>query len=459
MRATLSFIIVLLALLAVPAAAQESRFQSDLRREGDDIKESCSGFDPKALVGCIVTLATDDPFHVAIGSLPPLNGMGFGLAFSEHYTPNEQWRINWSADSVFATSGSWRAGAYMKLIHIPDEPIQVVRPGAAPATSRPTVTITDYPVFNIYAQTISLDTLTTNAGQDFYSEHQTIVGANTIYPLSRFPALRPFRLSLVGAVNGRFLNIESDTIPPPGVATPKQGPFTQTPSFAQFEEGVRFKPSAFDGHLRLNYLLDFQQFAGSSDALGSFHRWSLDLKHEVPLYRTVSSTGPKDFNSPNDCSESVGTRGCPQVSYSRNREGTIGFRILTMRSTAFEGDSVPFYFQPTLGGSDLNGQRLLAAYDDYRFRGPNLIALQESVEHSLWGPIGAYLLFEQGKVTQGTDGFDTGDFSNSFAVGLTVRAGGFPLINLSFAWGGGGHHTIGTIDSSLLGGSSRPSLY
>ena len=81
MRATLSFIIVLLALLAVPAAAQESRFQSDLRREGDDNKESCSGFDPKALVGCIVTLATDDPFHVAIGSLPPLNGMGFGLAF------------------------------------------------------------------------------------------------------------------------------------------------------------------------------------------------------------------------------------------------------------------------------------------------------------------------------------------------------------------------------------------
>ena len=30
---------------------------------------------------------------------------------------------------------------------------------------------------------------------------------------------------------------------------------------------------------------------------------------------------------------------------------------------------VPFYFQPTLGGSDINGQRLLSGYDDYRFRG------------------------------------------------------------------------------------------
>jgi hypothetical protein len=40
-----------------------------------------------------------------------------------------------------------------------------------------------------------------------------------------------------------------------------------------------------------------------------------------------------------------------------------------------------------------------------------------------------------------------------------VRAGGFPLINLSFAWAGGGHHIIGSIDPSLLGGGGRPSLY
>ena len=49
---------------------------------------------------------------------------------------------------------------------------------------------------------------------------------------------------------------------------------------------------------------------------------------------------------------------------------------------------------------------------------------------------------------------------NSFAVGLTVRAGGFPLINIAFAWGGGeGHHIIKTIDPSLLGSGGRPSLF
>jgi hypothetical protein len=147
------------------------------------------------------------------------------------------------------------------------------------------------------------------------------------------------------------------------------------------------------------------------------------------------------------------------VSYSRNLEGSVGFRVLTTTSIASEGSSVPFYFQPTLGGADINGQRLLAAYDDYRFRGPKLLALQESIEHSIWGPIGAYFLAEQGKVTQAGDAPGFGGLARSYAVGVTVRAGGFPLVNLTFAWGAEGHHIIGTIDSTLLGGSGRPSLY
>ena len=49
---------------------------------------------------------------------------------------------------------------------------------------------------------------------------------------------------------------------------------------------------------------------------------------------------------------------------------------------------------------------------------------------------------------------------HSFATGFTLRAGGFPQVFLLFAWGGSeGHHIIGSMNTSLLGGSSRPSLY
>jgi hypothetical protein len=436
--------------VAAQAAAQESRLHADLRREGTDLTDSCgSGFDPKALAGCVYTVATDTPFHVAFGSLAPQNGMGFGGAFVEHWTPNERWRIGWNADAVVSTNGSYRAGLYMTLVQTPSSTgggIIVRRPGeTAPAPSSAGVTIRSYPVVNIYAQTISLATVPLVAGGDLFQERQTIVGSNVIYPLSRIA--QPLRMSLVGAANGRFIRTQSDVLP-----------LQHASSFAQFEEGVRFKPGFLGDRVQLNYLADLQEFVTSSSSAGSFHRWNVDLRHDVGLYRTVSSTGPQETNGPDDCAQSVGGS-CPPLSFSRNREGTVSFRVLLSKSVAASGETVPFYFQPTLGGSDLNGNRLLTGYDDYRFRGTNLFALQESIEHSLWGPVGIYALAEQGTLTPEGAGLTTEDLARSFGVGLTLRAGGFPLVNLSFAWGGGGHHIIGTIDPALLGGSSRPSLY
>jgi len=437
--AALAFVL----LTAAPASGQESRFAADLRREGEDIQKSCtSGAAPKELIGCIVTIATDDPLHVAAGSLAPQNGMGFGVAFVEHYTPNERWRISWNADTVFATSGGWRAGGYMKLIYRAPSTIVVVRPGAGTAPA-PRVPLVEYPAVNVYAQGISLPSLTVSGGTQSFSETQIIAGANAIYPVAKAGALRA---ALVGELNGRWLTVRDTSL----------GQETQ-PAFAQFGGGIRARPS-FKERLRLNYLATIQQFT-SADEGGSFHRWTLDLQHEVPLYAAVPSRLPKDTNGPDECFESIGSSGCPPVSYSPDREGTIGVRLLAMRSIASEGSAVPFYFQPTLGGSDINGQRLLAAFDDYRFRGPNLIVLQETVEHSIWGPIGAYALFEQGKVTQAGEALGFDGLARSYAVGVTIRAGGFPLVNVTFAWGADGHRVIGSMDSTLLGGSARPSLY
>src|SRR5262245_47082795 len=143
----------LLMLVALPAAAQdESQFMSDVRREGDDLKD-CG--DPKSIGGCAMTLFTAFPFHVAVGSLAPQNGVGFGPAFVEHYTPNENWRLGWNADAIFAPGGSWRAGAYMKIIRT-----KRAGPTVLPAgSSAPTNFIREYPVVNLYVEGMSLETL------------------------------------------------------------------------------------------------------------------------------------------------------------------------------------------------------------------------------------------------------------------------------------------------------------
>jgi hypothetical protein len=454
-----------------PAAPRESQLQSDFRRESEHIKESCGTFSFKTFFDCAEELATDHPIHLALGSIAPQNGFGFGMAFVTHYTPNESWRISWDFDGVGATSASWRAGGYMKIIHTPVQHIIVV----ANPTGKPTksdLAVHPYTVFNVYAQAIALNKLfffglgptTLESGKSVFGMQQTIAGANVIKPVTEWPAIRSLNLSLLGEVNGRFVNIRGN----PGGSTPSieqlyinasaPGLATQ-PGFVQLGEGFRVKPTLFNDHLQFNYLVNFQQFFAPSDSTYSFRRWTVDLDHEIPLYGHSQSAAPKDTNGPDQCAQTLGGP-CPPISYSRNRNGTIGLRLLISESIADAGSVVPFYFQPTLGGSDINGNPALSSYQDYRFRAPNLLLLRESFEHSIWGPLGFTFMADQGKVSLTRGDVNFQNLKHSFATGLTLRAGGFPQVFFLFAWGGNeGDHTIGTVNTSLLGGSTRPSLF
>jgi hypothetical protein len=125
------------------------------------------------------------------------------------------------------------------------------------------------------------------------------------------------------------------------------------------------------------------------------------------------------------------------------------------------GEVVPFYFQPTLGGADINGNPSLSSYQDYRFRAPNVLLLREDFEHSVgkW-PIGIALSAGEGRLGMTRGDLGSAPWVHSFTAGLTLRAGGFPQVFLLFAFGGHeGTHTLANVNTSLLGGSARPSLF
>lgn len=438
----IAFLIVLTT--ASPALAQESRIASDWRRERQHIAENCDEFAAKALMSCAVTLVTDYPFHLALGNLAPQNGFAFGLAFSERYTPNEDWRISFNADAVAATTSSWRAGFYTTLIRTKvGLPTPTTGTAAAPSNVMQT-----YPVVRAYVQHTVLNHLV-DFGPDFdapveriFGEDQTVAGGSAVLPFNQQP-IRALGAAIIGGMQGRFISIHD---------APERD------SFFELFEDLRLRPSLANGHVRLNYSGRLQQFFGDSDQ--SFKRWTVDLRHEFPLYRTASSTGPKEFNGPDDCSIAPGGE-CPPLTFSRNLGGSIGFRILASSSSPFEdGGSVPFYLQPTIGGSDIDNQRLLGNFEDYRFRAPHIIALQATFEHSIWGPVGAYLTAERGKAAQQRSDLDFNDLLSGYSAGLSLRAGGAPVATASISWGSSvGHRFIVTMDSSLLGGSSRPSLH
>jgi hypothetical protein len=438
----------------------------DSPSELDKLKESC--FSLTGIPGCAEELFTGKPIHIAVGSIAPQNGFSAGLAYLGHKT-TDNWRTSWNADAVGSINASWRAGFYVKFVHTPNKPIGVGFGTPAPLKTNLTE-MPEHTVFGLYAQATSLNKLTyfglgpstTQTGRSFYGMTETILGGSVVKPF--YARLNG---SLYGEVNGRFINIR----PSHGQASPSiEQLFTEAtapglntqPGTLQFGEGVRIRPIFAADVVRLNYSLSYQQYLTPGNPNFSFQRLTVDLGHEFALYgKTTRALVPRTANGPDDCAlDPVTQPDCPKP-YVRNFEGTVGLRFFTALSMTPGGNVVPFYFQPTLGGSDVNGNPSLSSYQDYRFRAPNIMLFRESFEHSIWNlPVGFTFMADEGKLALTRGDLGSSPWLHSFSAGLTLRAGGFPQVFLLFAWGGNeGTHTIVNVNTSLLGGSARPSLY
>jgi hypothetical protein len=127
-------------------------------------------------------------------------------------------------------------------------------------------------------------------------------------------------------------------------------------------------------------------------------------------------------------------------------------------SMAGDRDAVPFYLQPTLGGSDINGTASLRSFRDYRFRAPNALAFTIEYEHALGTlPLGLWVFADAGQVAERGADFDLAELRKSYGIGMTLHAGGSPVVKLYFAWGGGeGSHTTFTGNSNGFGPEGSP---
>ncbi|HKV79365.1 MAG TPA: hypothetical protein VJP02_14550 [Candidatus Sulfotelmatobacter sp.] len=455
--------VVVFGLISTVALAQqevphENKLHAELRREGERVGDACK-FSLKAIPMCGYTLFTDHPLHIAAGSMPPQNGFGVGAAFV--WAKNtKNWRTSYDFDAVGATSGAWRVGGYAKFIHTPHD-ANTALTGTHP-----------YTLFNLYAQSISLNKLnyfgegnnSSLAGASVFGMTQTIIGANAIKPVYELQSIRKLGLALLGDINGRFVSVRGEhgqSVPSiEALYTDATAPgLSSQPGFVQMSQGVRIKPDTGDV-LSLNYLGKFEEFFAPSNSHNSFLRWTVDLNHTIHIYgQTKSVSTSSDRLGPDSCEHGGPKDKCPDVPHTRNLSGFLTARLLVSESINSATSAVPFYFQQTLGGQDIDSNLTLGSFRDYRFRAPNLLLLQESYETSIWGPFGLKFMADEGRValTRGDLGFS--HFRHSYAAGLTLRAGAFPMVQLMFAWGGPeGHHNIFNLNSSLLGGSARPPL-
>jgi hypothetical protein len=482
------------ALLSAQAGGQNesfaANFHDDLVQEGVNLGD-CKHGNLAGISGCAETLFTGTPFHIAVGSLAPQNGVGFGLAAAEAYYPTYcaswidftkppavgtrnacHWSLNFNAEGLATSNQSWRAGFYMSAVHLSTRQPQMHIPGQ-PGSKHPVRNFTGpSTTVNFYSESNSLNRIyfyglgpnTTPAGRADFGLTENVTGASLIFPIRAW-WIDPAAITLLGEVNGRFPSQRGsygDTSPSiEQIYNNTSAPgLSANSNYFQAGEGIRLSPviplkKLNLERLELNYLTQFQQYVAGGASYESFRRFNTDLNHTLVLYtRNVGKPAASRPPVP-------GAPIVPPISPTRDVTGSLTARLFIQESIANQGHIVPFYLQPTMGGSDLNGQANLSSYPDYRFRGPNLLLIHGAYEQSLGKfPAGLFLSVDEAKVGLRRDDISFDHLRHSYSAGFTLHAGGLPAVYVLFCWGGNeGSHTIANINTSLLGNSVRPSLF
>jgi hypothetical protein len=353
-------------------------------------------------------LLTGEGVHPIAGSIVPNSGFAGGLALNLGYDAKfRPVRLSGSAEARGSTAGFWEAGGSLDLLgsgkrldnrHI-DVKLSAIHRGL------PQI---DY---------FGLGNSTSLANESLFGLADTTIQATSIIPLPR-------NFRFLSGIEGLWSNPQgfhgSTTPSIEQVFNPANTPALST-STAYFIYGV-----GVDWKYPLNECL---QCWYKTDVTGNFRSF-------------VEATGtPYSFRRFDLTWDQVFTP-FPQVSISLGTVSVVG-RLIA--SSVPAGNQVPFYLQPTLGGTDINNFDVLRSYHDYRFRAPNALSFQAEYTRTIWDPLGALFFYDVGKVALVSSDLGISHMRHSFGAGVTLRAGNATLFKLYYAWAGlEGTHTTYT---------------
>jgi hypothetical protein len=117
------------------------------------------------------------------------------------------------------------------------------------------------------------------------------------------------------------------------------------------------------------------------------------------------------------------------VSFLSERRVLVG-RVAASTSNVEEGDQVPFYMMPTLGGKDT-----LRGFHEYRFRGPHALLLQGEYRFEIWSGLDAALFYDAGKVALRRSDLDFNDLESDYGFGFRFNTDNGIVARVDAAFG------------------------
>jgi hypothetical protein len=132
---------------------------------------------------------------------------------------------------------------------------------------------------------------------------------------------------------------------------------------------------------------------------------------------------------------------CDAIAGQQCRLGNFVVNGLVTTSYTSTGHVVPFYYQPTLGGTDINGVDTLRGLTDYRLRAPNRVLLQAEFYHDIYLPLGIYGFYDVGKVAQQAGDLGFSHLRHDFGIGVFFRVQNTIVLRgyIGFGAGEGSH--------------------
>lgn len=132
--------------------------------------------------------------------------------------------------------------------------------------------------------------------------------------------------------------------------------------------------------------------------------------------------------------------------------GQITFNGLVTASYVGMSKAVPFYFQPTLGGTDINGFDTLRGYLDFRFRAPNRVLLQAQFDHHIWAFLGVYGFYDMGKVGLNPGDLGLSHLRHDVGIGASLKVQSKIVLRVYVGFGTGeGTHPNVKLPSTMWG--------
>lgn len=211
------------------------------------------------------------------------------------------------------------------------------------------------------------------------------------------------------------------------------------------------------GPLKKRYLLftfsndaEYHWFSASGDSRSSFQQFVLDSDENIQLgVRIRKAVQVKDIDGDKLLYRTLAHLcGDTDVDWSNKdnyvvkvhqlcRFGNLDLRSHLNASHTGSSSLIPFYLEPTVGGSDIDSRPSLRGFADYRFRDRDAHFVQTDYTIPVYDPLGALLFYDAGTVGPTFSSLSWSHLHQDAGVGMTFYIQGNVAAQGYVAWGAG----------------------